>query len=110
MGDLAIRLEHLSKQYSLGGKQDQYKTLRDTLVDSVMAPYRRVGELLRGKATRQAEANRTIWALKDISFEIKQGEVVGVIGRNGAGKSTLLKILSRITEPTAGFAEIYGRL
>ncbi len=110
MGDISIRVEGLSKQYCIGGKREEYKTLRDTLTDVLAAPFRRAGKLLRNQATDAAELDETIWALKDVSFEIKRGEVVGIIGRNGAGKSTLLKILSRITEPTMGFADIYGRV
>ena len=110
MNDIAIRVESLSKKYHIGRRQDKYKTLRDTLTDAFVAPLRRAGKLLRGQSTGAAELNETIWALKDISFEIKKGEVVGIIGRNGAGKSTLLKTLSRITEPTKGFAEIHGRV
>jgi lipopolysaccharide transport system ATP-binding protein len=110
MGDTAIRVEGLGKQYRIGGKQEKYKTLRDTLADIAMAPVRRASELLRGQPTGAAGLDETIWALQDISFEVKKGEVVGIIGRNGAGKSTLLKILTRITEPTAGWAEVYGRV
>jgi len=110
MSNIAIRVENLSKQYRIGGKQERYKTLRDTLTDAIAAPFRRAGRLLRGQATSAAELNETIWALKEISCEVKHGEVVGIVGRNGAGKSTLLKILSRITEPTEGFAEIHGRV
>jgi lipopolysaccharide transport system ATP-binding protein len=110
MSDIAIRVESLSKQYRIGGKQERYKTLRDTLTDAIAAPFRRAGRLLRGQATGATELNETIWALKEISCEVKHGEVVGIIGRNGAGKSTLLKILSRITEPTEGYAEIHGRV
>lgn len=77
-------------------------------MDSVKAPFRRVGRLLRGQATGAADLHEAIWALKDVSFEVKKGDVLGIIGRNGAGKSTLLKILSRITEPTEGSADIYG--
>jgi lipopolysaccharide transport system ATP-binding protein len=110
MSDIAIRTENLSKQYHIGGLQKKYETLRDTLTSAFMAPFRRAGKLLRGQATSAAELDETIWALKDVSFEIKQGEAVGIIGRNGAGKSTLLKILSRITEPTVGYAEIHGRV
>ncbi|NLH08087.1 MAG: ABC transporter ATP-binding protein, partial [Chloroflexi bacterium] len=104
MSDIAIRVEGLSKQYRIGGKQERYRTLRDTLTDAVAAPFRRAGRLLRGEATGAAGLDQTIWALKDVSFEVKRGEVVGIIGANGAGKSTLLKILSRITEPTEGYA------
>src|SRR5712692_11349560 len=110
MGDISIRVEGLSKQYCIGGKREEYKTLRDTLTDVLAAPFRRAGKLLRNQATDAAELDETIWALKDVSFEIKRGEVVGIIGRNGAGKSTLLKILSRITEPTHGHADIWGRV
>jgi lipopolysaccharide transport system ATP-binding protein len=109
MGDIAIRAEGLSKQYHIGGQQTHDK-LSDQLADMFVAPFRRAGKLLRGQAAGAAELDEAIWALKDVSFEIKPGEVVGIIGRNGAGKSTLLKILSRITEPTEGYAEIYGRV
>jgi lipopolysaccharide transport system ATP-binding protein len=96
---LAIRADRLSKRYRLG-ERSRYRTLREALVDTVSAPFR----------ARHAAPREMIWALRDVSFEIGHGEVVGVIGRNGAGKSTLLKILSRITEPTSGRAELRGRV
>jgi lipopolysaccharide transport system ATP-binding protein len=102
MSNIAIRVEGLSKRYQIG-KRERYKTLRDTFTDAVTAPVRR----LRATPNGQKES---IWALKDVSFEVPRGTVVGVIGRNGAGKSTLLKILSRITEPTEGYAEVRGRV
>ncbi len=110
MSDHAIRVDGLSKQYRIGSKQQGYKTLRDTLAETLVSPFRRAQELFRGQPYGAAGLGETIWALKDVSCEIKRGEVVGIIGPNGAGKTTLLKILSRITEPTEGQAEIRGRV
>src|SRR5205823_2489112 len=108
MGDVVIRVEALSKRYQLGELR-KYKAFRDTLTDAMYFSFRLLRNAFRSSSTGHKTA-KTIWALKDVSFEIKQGEVVGVIGRNGAGKSTLLKILCRITEPTSGYAEIHGRV
>lgn len=98
-----IRVENLHKQYRIGARQAAYKTLRESVIDAARSPFRR----LRRESTQTAE---TIWALKNINFDVLPGEVIGVIGRNGSGKSTLLKILSRITEPTQGRIELYGRV
>jgi lipopolysaccharide transport system ATP-binding protein len=111
MSDIAIRVENLGKLYHIGQRQ-RYKALRDTLTDGMYAPLRAMRSLISGQrsAAGSLASNNYIWALKDISFDVKCGEVIGIIGRNGAGKSTLLKILSRITEPTEGYAEIRGRV
>jgi len=110
MSDIAIQLANISKQYHIGRLREGYKTLREALNEAFLSPFRRAGKLLRGQATGASELDETIWALRDVSFEMKHGELVGLIGRNGTGKSTLLKILSRITQPTTGFAEIWGRV
>jgi len=99
MSEIAIRAEGLGKLYRLG-EQERYHALRDKLAKVVRAPW----------TLLQREKRETFWALKDVNLEVKHGEVLGLIGRNGAGKTTLLKILSRITRPTIGWAEIYGRV
>src|SRR5438067_4156558 len=112
MGDFAIRVEGLSKFYRLGVRPPGRTNLRETIAQATSAPFRRLfgrnGIATDGAAL--AEKGAAIWALKDVSFEVKPGQVVGIVGRNGAGKSTLLKILSRITEPTEGYADIHGRI
>lgn len=102
MSDIAIRVENLSKQYRIGGKQASNRTFREALLDSFSTPFR----WLRG----ERKSVEIFWALDNVSFEVKHGEAVGIIGRNGAGKSTLLKILSRITKPTKGRIDLYGRV
>ena len=106
MSDIALRVEKISKRYQIGLAQFRPDTLRDLLVNQANKALR-----LFSKNDQQTEDNLThIWALRDISFEVERGQVLGIIGRNGAGKSTLLKILSRVTDPTEGYGEINGRV
>lgn len=111
MGDVAIRVENLAKQYKIG-ERVRPKTFREMLTGVIYTPFKKAQFGLRmppaHEAFRQCEG--MVWALKDLTFEVAKGEVLGVIGRNGAGKSTLLKILSRITRPTRGCATISGRV
>ena len=106
----AISVKNLGKRYQIGAAETKfrYNMLRDVLVDTVSAPIR-LAKALVGKSDRRNNQN-FIWALKDISFDLEEGRVLGIVGRNGAGKSTLLKILSRVTHPTSGRAEIHGRV
>jgi len=110
MSDIAISVKGLSKKYHIGEKHKRFNRFGDQMVDIVMSPFRRAGRLLSGQAAGASELDQEFWALRDVSFNIKHGEIIGIIGHNGAGKSTLLKILSRITEPTAGYADVYGKV
>ncbi|MGA7192571.1 MAG: ABC transporter ATP-binding protein [Anaerolineales bacterium] len=107
----AIRVDHLGKRYRIGAMQTRfhYGMLRDVLMDVAMTPVH-VFRSMTGKSMRGAENFSYIWALNDVSFEVQEGQVLGIIGRNGAGKSTLLKILARVTEPTKGTVSVRGRV
>jgi lipopolysaccharide transport system ATP-binding protein len=109
--DIVIRAEGLGKKYIIGHQStDRSNTFRDVITQNVKNFVRGAKEMAQGKAIVAGDQLEEFWALKDVNFEIKRGDVVGIIGRNGAGKSTLLKVLSRITEPSEGRVEIKGRV
>jgi lipopolysaccharide transport system ATP-binding protein len=108
--NIAIRVEGISKRYRLGARATRADTIVGAVTDMVKSPFRNFKRLREMTHTTTDEADDVLWALRDVSFSIQEGSVVGIIGRNGAGKSTLLKILSQITEPTSGRIDIYGRV
>src|SRR5262249_27516330 len=110
--DIAVRVEGLGKKYLIGheARRERYTALRDVIGRTAKNLVRTTTDMLRGRAIVTGDTTEEFWALKDINFEIKRGQAVGIIGRNGAGKTTRLKVLSRITEPTEGRVEIRGRV
>jgi len=110
VSDWAIQVESIGKCYRIGEAANRPQTLREALGNALSGPLRRLRRLARIGGTAGRAAGQLFWALQDVSFELRPGEVLGVVGRNGAGKSTLLKILSRITTPTMGYADVFGRV
>ena len=111
----AIVVENLSKRYQIGhrfssGASYKYTALRDVVGREISNFTRKAADFVRGRPVVQGDAVEDFWALKDVTFEVKQGQIVGIVGRNGAGKSTLMKIFSRITEPTEGRVMLHGRV